>query len=83
MAAKKTKNIKPDSVELIEALNAIEREKQISKDIILEAIENSLLPCWLPAKISSARMRISGWQLTVKPERLRCLLIMKWWRMIW
>lgn len=43
MAAKKTKNIKPDSVELIEALNAIEREKQISKDIILEAIENSLL----------------------------------------
>lgn len=43
MAAKKTKNTRPDSVELIEALNALEREKQISKDVILEAIENSLL----------------------------------------
>lgn len=29
--------------ELIEALNAIEKEKDISKDILLEAIENSLL----------------------------------------
>ena len=32
-----------DRTELIEALDAIEKEKQISKDIILEAIENSLL----------------------------------------
>ena len=29
--------------ELIEALNQIEKEKDISKDILLEAIENSLL----------------------------------------
>jgi len=32
-----------DRTELIEALDAIEKEKQISKDIILEAVENSLL----------------------------------------
>ena len=43
MAARKTKTTKADRTELIEALNAIEKEKQISKDIILEAIENSLL----------------------------------------
>ena len=43
MAARKTKSTKSDRTELIEALNAIEKEKQISKDIILEAIENSLL----------------------------------------
>ena len=43
MAAIKTKSTKADRTELIEALNAIEKEKQISKDIILEAIENSLL----------------------------------------
>ena len=42
MAARKTKSTKADRTELIEALNAIEKEKQISKDIILEAIENSL-----------------------------------------
>ena len=29
--------------ELIEALNQIEKEKDISKDILIEAIENSLL----------------------------------------
>mgnify|MGYP002508923232 CR=1 FL=1 len=29
--------------ELMEALNQIEKEKDISKDILLEAIENSLL----------------------------------------
>ena len=29
--------------ELIEALNQIEKEKDISKDILLEAIENSLV----------------------------------------
>ena len=39
MAARKTKSTKADRTELIEALNAIEKEK----DIILEAIENSLL----------------------------------------
>lgn len=43
MAARKTKSTKADRTELIEVLNAIEKEKQISKDIILEAIENSLL----------------------------------------
>ena len=43
MAARKTKSTKADRTELIEALNAIEKEKQISKDIILEAIENCLL----------------------------------------
>ena len=43
MAARKTKSTKADRTELIEALSAIEKEKQISKDIILEAIENSLL----------------------------------------
>ena len=43
MAARKTKSTKADRTELIEALNAIEKEKQISKDVILEAIGNSLL----------------------------------------
>ena len=43
MASRKTKSTQADRTELIEALNAIEKEKQISKDIILEAIENSLL----------------------------------------
>ena len=43
MAAKRTKTTKAERSELIEALDAIEKEKQISKEIILEAIENSLL----------------------------------------
>lgn len=43
MAARKNKSTKSDRTELIEALEAIEKEKQISKDIILEAIENSLV----------------------------------------
>lgn len=43
MAARKSKAVKSDRTELIEALDAIEKEKQISKDIILEAIENSLV----------------------------------------
>ncbi len=42
MAAKKKAALN-DRTELIMALDAIEKEKQISKDIILEAIENSLL----------------------------------------
>ncbi len=42
MAAKKKATVN-DRTELIEALNALEKEKQISKDVILEAIENSLL----------------------------------------
>ena len=29
--------------ELFEALNALEKEKKISKDVLIEAIENSLL----------------------------------------
>ena len=32
-----------DAKELIEALNLLEKEKGISKDILLEAIENSLI----------------------------------------
>lgn len=43
MAARKSKTVKSDRTELIEALDAIEKEKQISKDVILEAIENSLV----------------------------------------
>lgn len=43
MAAKKTKSTKADRTELIQALDEIEKEKQISKEVILEAIENSLL----------------------------------------
>ncbi len=43
MAARKTKSTRNECSELIEALNAIEKEKQISKEVILEAIENSLL----------------------------------------
>ncbi len=39
--AKKT--VQKGNPELIEALNAIEKEKDISKEILLEAIENSLL----------------------------------------
>lgn len=42
MAARKKATVN-DRTELIEALEAIEKEKQISKDIILEAVENSLL----------------------------------------
>ena len=34
---------KKGNPELIEALNAIEKEKDISKEILLEAIENSLV----------------------------------------
>lgn len=36
-------NIKDAGKELIEALNQIEKEKDISKDILLEALENSLV----------------------------------------
>ncbi len=43
MAARKTKAVSNDCSELIDALDAIEKEKQISKDVILEAIENSLI----------------------------------------
>ena len=43
MAARKTKSTRNECSELIEALNAIEKEKQISKEVILEAVENSLL----------------------------------------
>ena len=32
--------------ELIEALNVLEKEKDISKEVILEAIENSLLTAY-------------------------------------
>ncbi len=43
MAARETRSAKNEKSELMEALDAIEREKQISKEIILEAVENSLL----------------------------------------
>ena len=39
----KTVTTQKGNPELIEALNAIEKEKDISKDILLEAIENSLV----------------------------------------
>ena len=42
MAARRKATVN-DRTELIEALDTIEKDKQISKDIILEAIENSLL----------------------------------------
>ena len=42
MAARKKATVN-DRTELIEALDAREKEKQFSKDIILEAVENSLL----------------------------------------
>lgn len=42
--AKSTKNTKKDdSRELLEALTILEKEKNISKEVLLEAIENSLL----------------------------------------
>lgn len=42
MAARKKATVN-DRTELLEALDEIEKEKQISKEIIIEAIENSLL----------------------------------------
>ncbi len=54
MAARKKATVN-DRTELIEALDAIEKEKQISKDIILEAVENSL-----HAKTSMGNRRMSG-----------------------
>ena len=59
MAARKTKTTKADRTELIEALNAIEKEKQISKDIILEAIENSLLAACKNQFGKSENIRVS------------------------
>ena len=41
--------------ELIQALTEIEKEKDIDKEILFEAIENSL-----PAKISMARLTMCG-----------------------
>lgn len=59
MAARKTKTTKADRTELIEALNAIEKEKQISKDIILDAIENSLLAACRDQFGKSENIRVS------------------------
>ncbi len=59
MAARKTKATKADRTELIEALDAIEKEKQISKDIILEAIENSLLAACKNQYGKSENIRVS------------------------
>lgn len=33
------------NTELLEALDILEKEKNISKDVMLEAIENSLFKC--------------------------------------
>lgn len=42
--AKTTKNSKQDdSKELLDALTILEKEKNISKEVLLEAIENSLI----------------------------------------
>ena len=59
MAARKTKATKADRTELIEALDAIEKEKQISKEIILEAIENSLLAACKNQYGKSENIRVS------------------------
>ena len=59
MAAKKTKSMKADRTELIEALDAIEKEKQISKEIILEAIETSLLAACKNQYGKSENIRVS------------------------
>lgn len=59
MAARKTKTTKADRTELIEALDAIEKEKQISKDVILEAVENSLLAACRDQFGKSENIRVS------------------------
>lgn len=58
MAARKKATVN-DRTELIEALNAIEKEKQISKDIILEAVENSLLAACKNQYGKSDNIRVS------------------------
>lgn len=58
MAARKKATVN-DRTELIEALDAIEKEKQISKDIILEAIENSLLAACKNQYGKSENIRVS------------------------
>ena len=52
---------KKGNPELIEALNAIEKEKDISKETLLDAIENSLLKIhlWQHAKMSMEKRIIS------------------------
>ncbi len=59
MAVKKTRTTKADRTELIEALDAIEKEKRISKDIIIEAIENSLLAACKNQYGKSENIRVS------------------------
>ena len=39
--------------ELIEAINLLEKENNISKDVLLEAIENSLLTAYMAGQIMS------------------------------
>ncbi|MCH5267431.1 MAG: transcription termination/antitermination protein NusA [Lachnospiraceae bacterium] len=51
--------MKADRTELIEALDAIEKEKQISKEIILEAIETSLLAACKNQYGKSENIRVS------------------------
>lgn len=58
MAARKKATVN-DRTELIEALDAIEKEKQISKDIILEAVENSLLAACKNQYGKSDNIRVS------------------------
>ena len=58
MAAKKKAALN-DQKELIMALDALEEEKQISKDIILEAIENSLLAACKNQFGNSDNVRVS------------------------
>ena len=60
MAARKTKKTtNSDCAELIAALDDLEREKQISKDVILEAIENSLLAACKNQYGKSENIRVS------------------------
>jgi N utilization substance protein A len=58
-AKKKTKSELSNRTELIDALDAIEKEKQISKDVILEALENSLLAACKNQYGKSDNIRVS------------------------
>lgn len=60
-----------DNRELIEALDELEKEKEISKDIILEAIENSLLAA---VRTILANLTTLKSILIEKPEKLPYLL---------
>lgn len=59
------------NTELLEALNILEKEKSISKDTLLEAIEQSLLQA---CKNHFGRQTTSRSILTMRPVISVCLL---------